>query len=136
MGTKQSSRPSDLLPYQSADLVARPRERNAEKPKNQRFRGLRAQPCPHHNGHLPLGEQIPTPEFVHTERTMMMIRLPMMIGMVGTGLLIGVLSPAVANATTGTGAAGATAANWWRPESGVNRPAEVLASVSDATRWR
>jgi hypothetical protein len=24
----------------------------------------------------------------------------------------------------------------WRPESGVNRPAEVLASVSDATRWR
>lgn len=25
---------------------------------------------------------------------------------------------------------------WWRPESGVNRPAEVLASVSDATRWR
>jgi len=24
----------------------------------------------------------------------------------------------------------------WRPESGVNRPAEVLASVIDATRWR
>src|SRR4029079_16348198 len=24
----------------------------------------------------------------------------------------------------------------WRTEFGVNRPAEVLASVSDATRWR
>jgi hypothetical protein len=24
----------------------------------------------------------------------------------------------------------------WRPESGVNRPAEVLASVGDVTRWR
>ncbi|MCA4729530.1 hypothetical protein [Mycobacterium avium] len=25
---------------------------------------------------------------------------------------------------------------WWRPESGVNRLAEVLASVGDVTRWR
>ena len=26
--------------------------------------------------------------------------------------------------------------NGWRPESGVNRRVEVLASVGDVTRWR
>ena len=40
-----------------------------------------------------------------------MKRLPMTIGMLGAGLLIGVLSPAVAGATTDAGTAGANAAS-------------------------
>lgn len=38
---------------------------------------------------------------------------------------------------TGLSVAGSQlATERWRPESGVNRPVEVLASVSDATQWR
>ena len=80
-------------------FVARALRAKCAKGKDWAFRGLCAQACQSGRSLLTSGEANSTSGVRHTERDTMMNRLPLMIGTLGAGLLIGMLPPAVAVAS-------------------------------------